>query len=90
MLCPLSYWGTIPDIYRRLRDEGRSLPEGPTYEGSWIEAGFGRCFQLSRTQAFLLISARGDVRIGQCARIRGLDATAYAIFPKGVTRVEQS
>jgi len=46
--------------------------------------------QLSRTEAFLLISARGDVRIGQCARIRGLDATAYAIFPKGVTRVEQT
>src|SRR3954467_1633096 len=38
--------GTIPDIYRRLRDEGRSLPDGLTYEGSWIEAGFGRCFQL--------------------------------------------
>jgi hypothetical protein len=38
--------GAIPDIYRRLRDQGRSLPEGLTYEGSWIEAGFGRCFQL--------------------------------------------
>jgi hypothetical protein len=38
--------GTVPDIYRRLRDEGRSLPDGLTYEGSWIEAGFGRCFQL--------------------------------------------
>jgi acetamidase/formamidase len=37
---------------------------------------------LSRTEAFLLVSARGDVRIGQCARIRGLDATAYAVFPK--------
>src|SRR5829696_2561083 len=38
--------GTVPDIYRRLRDEGRSLPDGLAYEGSWIEAGFGRCFQL--------------------------------------------
>src|SRR5215216_2556803 len=47
-------------------------------------------FQLSRTEAFLLISARGDVRIGQCARIRGLEATAYAVFPKGVKRLEQS
>src|SRR5215218_6107118 len=47
-------------------------------------------FGLSRTEAFLLISARGDVRIGQCARIRGLDATAYAVFPKGVKRLEQS
>jgi amidase len=37
---------------------------------------------LDRTEAFLLVSARGDVRIGQCARISGLDATAYAMFPK--------
>ena len=38
--------GAVPEIYRRLRDQGRSMPEGLTYEGSWIEAGFGRCFQL--------------------------------------------
>jgi amidase len=43
----------------------------------------------SRTEAFLLVSARGDVRIGQCARIRGLDATAYAVFPKSVELLEQ-
>ena len=47
-------------------------------------------YQLSRTEAFLLISARGDVRIGQCARIRGLDSTAYAVFPKKVMLLEQS
>src|SRR5215207_7864033 len=45
-------------------------------------------FGVSRTEAFLLVSARGDVRIGQCARIRGLDATAYAVFPKVVGRLE--
>ncbi len=44
-------------------------------------------FSLSRTEAFLLVSARGDVRIGQCARIPGCDATAAAIFPKAVERV---
>ena len=33
-------------VYRRLRDEGRRLPEGLTYVGSWIEANFDRCFQL--------------------------------------------
>ena len=38
--------GTIPTIYRRLRDEGRALPSGLTYVDSWIEANFGRCFQL--------------------------------------------
>ena len=45
-------------------------------------------FGLSRTEAFLLVSARGDVRIGQCARIRGLDSTAYAVFPKSAERLE--
>ncbi len=38
--------GSVPGIYRRLRDEGRSLPEGLTYVDSWIEVGLGRCFQL--------------------------------------------
>ena len=33
-------------IYRRVRDEGRSLPEGLKYIDSWIEPNFGRCFQL--------------------------------------------
>ena len=38
--------GTIPDVYRQLRDTGRSLPAGLTYVDSWIEASFARCFQL--------------------------------------------
>lgn len=42
---------------------------------------------LTRTEAFLLVSARGDVRIGQAARIRGCDATVYAVFPKAVERL---
>ena len=33
-------------VYRRLREEGRRLPEGLKYAGSWIEANFGRCWQL--------------------------------------------
>jgi amidase len=44
-------------------------------------------FGVTRTEAFLLVSARGDVRIGQCARIPGLDATAYAVFPKSAERL---
>ena len=44
-------------------------------------------FGLSRTEAFLLVSARGDVHIGQCARIPGLDATAYAVFPNSAERL---
>ena len=32
--------------YRRLRDSGRGLPDGLRYVDSWVEASFGRCFQL--------------------------------------------
>ena len=33
-------------IYRRFREQGRMMPDGLTYVGSWIEANFDRCFQL--------------------------------------------
>ncbi len=33
-------------VYRQLRESGRGMPEGLKYVDSWIEPGFGRCFQL--------------------------------------------
>jgi hypothetical protein len=33
-------------IYQRVRDDGRSIPDGLKYVDSWIEPNFGRCFQL--------------------------------------------
>jgi hypothetical protein len=33
-------------VYRRFMEKGRMMPEGLIYRESWIEAGFGRCFQL--------------------------------------------
>jgi hypothetical protein len=33
-------------IYQHLRDHGRGMPEGLSYVDSWVEPGFGRCFQL--------------------------------------------
>jgi hypothetical protein len=33
-------------VYRRLRDQGRGMPEGLRYVNSWIEASFDRYFQL--------------------------------------------
>jgi hypothetical protein len=35
-------------VYRRLREKGRSLPDGLDYVDSWIEPTFARCFQLMR------------------------------------------
>ncbi len=34
------------EVYRRFQEKGRMMPEGLRYIDSWIEAGFGRCFQL--------------------------------------------
>jgi hypothetical protein len=33
-------------VYKRVRDEGRELPDGLKYLNSWVEPNFGRCFQL--------------------------------------------
>ena len=34
------------EVYRRFRERGRMTPEGLRYVDSWVEEGFGRCFQL--------------------------------------------
>jgi len=39
-----------PEIYRRLREKGRMMPEGLEYVSSWIDVDLTRCFQLMRTE----------------------------------------
>ena len=34
------------EVYKRLRERGRMMPEGLKYLGSWIEPDFTRCFQM--------------------------------------------
>ena len=38
--------GDAAPVYRRYRERGRMTPEGLRYVDSWVEADFGRCFQL--------------------------------------------
>ena len=33
-------------VYQRLKERGRSLPEGLAFESSWVAADLSRCFQL--------------------------------------------
>ena len=42
-------------VYQRLKDQGRSMPEGLKYVDSWIEPGFARCFQLMECDDLRLI-----------------------------------
>src|SRR5262249_33397637 len=59
-------------IYRRLRDEGRSMPEGLKYVGSWIETNFDRCFQLMECE---------DARLFQIWTARWSDLMEFEIVP---------
>lgn len=38
--------GRQSEIYRRVREDGRGLPDGLRYVASWIDASFARCWQL--------------------------------------------
>ena len=38
--------GAAPDIYRRVREGGRGLPDGLRYLDSWVRADLRGCFQL--------------------------------------------
>jgi hypothetical protein len=42
-------------IYKRVRDEGRMLPDGLEYIDSWVEPNFSRCFQLMRCNDLKLL-----------------------------------
>jgi hypothetical protein len=42
-------------IYARLREQGRSLPEGLRYVESWVEANFDRCFQVMECDDVVLL-----------------------------------
>ena len=44
-------------VYRRMRDEGRGLPEGLQYIVSWIELSFARCFQLMECDDLRLLQS---------------------------------
>ena len=38
--------GAASEIYRRVREDGRSIPDGLRYVDSWVRADLDGCFQL--------------------------------------------
>jgi hypothetical protein len=44
-------------VYQRASDRGRMIPEGVRYVDSWIDASFGRCFQLMECDDLSLLMA---------------------------------
>jgi len=49
-----------PAIYRRLRENGRMMPDGLEYVSSWIDADLKVCWQLMRTEDESLLQAWTD------------------------------
>jgi hypothetical protein len=47
-------------IYSRLKKDGRMMPDGLNYAGSWIETNFDRCFQLMETNDEHLLGEWAD------------------------------
>jgi amidase len=83
---PERVWVETPDAWATT-GQAESLDDAVKQAVAGMTALLMDRFGLDKTEAFLLVSARGDVRIGQCARIRGCDATAYVLFPKEVERI---
>ena len=40
----------VPEIYRRLREKGRMMPDRLNYISSWIDADLKVCYQLMETE----------------------------------------
>ncbi len=59
-------------IYRRLREQGRRMPEGLNYLDSWVEPNLDRCFQLMET---------GDLCLLQRWVARWTDLMEFEIVP---------
>ena len=63
--------GDAAPVYRRYRERGRMMPEGLSYVESWVEAGFGRCFQLMECE---------DARLLQQWMSRWEDLVEFEVF----------
>ncbi len=59
-------------IYARLKEQGRSLPDGLRYVDSWVEANFARCFQLMECD---------DLALLQQWILQWLDLVEFEIVP---------
>jgi hypothetical protein len=64
--------GKAKEIYRRLQEKGRMMPEGLKYLDSWVEVNFERCFQLMECD---------DLRLFQQWIVQWQDLGQFEIIP---------
>lgn len=75
--------GKAPEIYRRVREQGRMMPEGLEYVSSWVDLEFKTCYQLMRTEQASLfaewINAWQDLAEFEIVPVRTSAEAAQAI-----------
>ena len=59
-------------VYRRFRDQGRLMPEGIEYRGSWVTDDLRRCFQVMECE---------DRRLLDEWMANWSDITAFEVIP---------
>lgn len=64
-------------VYRRFRDRGRMMPEGLTFQHSWVAADMSRCF---------MIVEAADVSPLQRFAIEWLDLCSFEIVPVATSK----
>jgi hypothetical protein len=64
--------GAAPQIYQRLRDKGRMMPEGLEYVSSWVDVDLKACYQVMRT---------GDVSLFALWTVSWKDLMEFEIVP---------
>lgn len=64
--------GKAKEVYRRLQEKGRMMPEGLKYVDSWVEVNFDRCFQLMECD---------DARLFQQWIVQWQDLGEFEIIP---------
>ena len=78
--------GAAPEIYRRVRERGRMMPDGLEYVSSWVDLEFKTCYQLMRTEDASLFAAwthawKGLIEI-EIVPVRTSAEAAQAIAPQ--------
>ena len=77
-----------PRPWLETKDSWATCSNAPTLEGAIDIATrdmvnlLAEKLGVSREHAFMMIGSHGDIRIGQAAKIKGLDATLCLVFPK--------
>lgn len=78
--------GAAPEIYRRVGDTGRMIPDGLEFVASWVDLEFTTCYQLMLTEDPSLFAAWTGARTGlisfEITPVRTSAAAAQAIAPQ--------